>query len=113
MKIKVTSYNIICREICREFGLWGCTIWVKKTETQFRLGYFETVDIVSEGELSNHDFEISKIVMEHKELVNFDGLYKTPKDIGIIGIPMLGNGGASFFITGMGKKIKESIKKNR
>lgn len=67
-------YINICREICAEFNLHCCSIWMKEITGQQRLGFFKNVENPDDITLSNLDFEMSKHVMEQKAPVIIDNL---------------------------------------
>lgn len=60
------AYAAICQEICKELNIHCCSIWLKETNGQQRLGYFEKESCLDDLTLSNLDFEISKHLLEQK-----------------------------------------------
>jgi len=77
------AYTTICKEICKELKIHCCSIWLKVTNGQQRLGYFEKDGSPDDLTLSNLDFEISKHIMEQKAPVIKDLPLKA------MGIPIL------------------------
>lgn len=82
------NYEIICREVCKAFDIYGCSIWIKGVNGQQRLGYYEKDVNIDNLVLSNLDFEISKYILDQNTPVIIDDLKKDRRFSGLKSIPL-------------------------
>lgn len=82
------NYATVCREICGELNIHGCSIWIKGDNGQQRLGYYEKDVSLDDLTLSNLDFEISKYILEQNAPLIIENLKNDRRFSGVMIIPL-------------------------